>query len=1371
MGNAQSGEEPRREPKRLSKARSTASPAQSAQTARANLTESSSIANQQSSTSTPPSRSLVAEGIPSQTMPDEVKQRRRMSIFRSKSRQRPSLVERRSEPGHVPSEHANASLQQRDSRAGSVDHEALGKSHGLHHVIRPTARPARHSLSYLPFSKQSSRLSLVVEVKTPEPDLDVRARWPNYTGETDEPYTRHLSAPPTQRTNSDASANFPIRRRSLLTPGIATRGNSAEDVSQRSSFTQHSSSPIYEDTQPISNTELFFDLQVAQAMSSDDRVQQFYNKRRKSALSPPEDLASLHEPERVQSRTVTPSDLDYRHLGSYKLGSLRITNGTASPPLSVHELDCTDTKAATSAMKGDHIPEIKSAVYGQYDPNASKHAEFGWEMEDDDQLASVNDYHDIPTERELVWFHRSADSMEGESHRADSHGEEFKELAAVTSRSEDQSLRLLEHDPVSSYKFNPQSPTRASELAQEYMSEIASSPFSFDDSPPPSPNFQATSKHTALEDHLFDDEAESNISLSFQPQGMIGEREAQGSDDNRPDASDARERERRQSPKVLVKKEPANGDSLYSSKISHLSSNHISTDAKALDLPMVPDRLIAPTLPKISYSRNSYGMAPTPKIPPRSHSRTRSEGGQVPQPGEIYMQDLHEMPVPAHLFQPPQAQMAMSHRSQGDALLQTHPSKTPAVPMDFLSALNPGQSNVMSSTYDETTNEPWEAAEADPHLQTKPTLLRPNRRPSVPIPRDSTSSLPLSTVNSDASTSSSKRRLRKKDQRDSYSPHLVTVQCCREIESEHIPVVSSEAFAKLEERLKTLPPLTHTYRDVHRTHAKEQLTTVFPLASAGNSTEDMSRFERYEGPLLTASANEEIGHEVPGESISRDTLLPSTPFQSTDQRPYARGWNRSSKRLVKGFDMPREHQSQRQSEPHITDFGTVAESLRGSPYDITLNTTNRRRSDSPSSTVAGDMNDDRGKLQRMDSFSASQFARERSQRRRSRSRRQSYDNKLNFDDRGGIPGRSPRPWSMVEDIPPLPKFPPDDIKPPSLPKKVKSPPPVSMATRHKAPAVPLQESTRAVLVRASQQQSNPEENTSKTSFEENVELKPQNPEDPWQKQRQLWAERKATASGTLQQNPSRRSIDNARMTAAKPISESTKENGIQQQPCWQSFSSERHHTVEAERPSDVTFSVGPQAIDTQKFVVRLSPENQPSRQSSQGPPQQYRTSPIKQQEFNRNQDVKFRDSSDSLGHHGAPQAMIPQRSFGTLPYVSNTSSAAPYPSPTLRSSSSPPTKVNPYEAIKLNSSLLSTQLPLSSSSTDLGKECLTFDRYNGGLAYGYEPGYGLGGSAGMRNSVSTASRKGIDASLRYGVDFSDIPIMVRLERREGSVEV
>lgn len=67
---------------------------------------------------------------------------------------------------------------------------------------------------------------------------------------------------------------------------------------------------------------------------------------------------------------------------------------------------------------------------------------------------------------------------------------------------------------------------------------------------------------------------------------------------------------------------------------------------------------------------------------------------------------------------------------------------------------------------------------------------------------------------------------------------------------------------------------------------------------------------------------------------------------------------------------------------------------------------------------------------------------------------------------------------------------------------------------------------------------------------------------------------------------------------------------------------------------------------------------------------------------------------------------------------------------------------------------------LQRSSVSAGHVERLAGRFDGGLSFGYEPGFGLGGSAGTRNMRTGASRKSVDVSLGYGIDLSDIPIFV-----------
>ncbi|KAL8909804.1 MAG: hypothetical protein Q9171_004894 [Xanthocarpia ochracea] len=108
----------------------------------------------------------------------------------------------------------------------------------------------------------------------------------------------HVSTPIDEDKHPD-SVKSPIRRRSLYTPGIATR--SPEDILRKPPPPEH-------------------------VRSQADR-DYYYNP----ALPDSSPLARLANLRTSQNGRSTPSELDYGHLGALMLGTLRVTNGTASP--------------------------------------------------------------------------------------------------------------------------------------------------------------------------------------------------------------------------------------------------------------------------------------------------------------------------------------------------------------------------------------------------------------------------------------------------------------------------------------------------------------------------------------------------------------------------------------------------------------------------------------------------------------------------------------------------------------------------------------------------------------------------------------------------------------------------------------------------------------------------------------------------------------------------------------------------------------------------------------------------------------------------------------------------------------------------------
>lgn len=119
----------------------------------------------------------------------------------------------------------------------------------------------------------------------------------------------HPANPPSTtitRASSDVSLYMPVRRQSIIqTPGVATRSDSARDVPPLPNLNfRHSHPPT-----PSLSRQPSFESHRSGVVSMPPRIQ---------------------DPD-TMPRVVTPCEEQYQSIGAFKLGSLRITNGTPSP--------------------------------------------------------------------------------------------------------------------------------------------------------------------------------------------------------------------------------------------------------------------------------------------------------------------------------------------------------------------------------------------------------------------------------------------------------------------------------------------------------------------------------------------------------------------------------------------------------------------------------------------------------------------------------------------------------------------------------------------------------------------------------------------------------------------------------------------------------------------------------------------------------------------------------------------------------------------------------------------------------------------------------------------------------------------------------
>jgi hypothetical protein len=1031
-------------------------------------------------------------------------------------------------------------------------------------VSRPPVRTTRSAQTYFPPASQPARLSLVIEAQSPEPDQQEELKqWGLRHGSFDNG-VQESPIFPIERSNSPDSIPIPIRRRSLLTPGIATRKPSREKIVRKSLPAKPSDSVTGSiESRSASDKRNFRKTLPAQATHSQDQLEQYYYDQSRPTSSL-EEIAAL-ESRRfsdLQPRTVTPSDLDYGHIGAYKLGSLRITNGTVSPAPSGPEPSYFDANVQTQSNvdEDDQIPS---------NPPLKKKEE------------SSEPSGKIYNEWTGTFVNAKQSEVRFECHEVT---DEPPRIVQTMVEIPTFSLGLSEFQPSASPRQSiiVQSPATAYEMAQAYMQEIAASPFSFEESQPPSPQLEPTSKPTEIEDNLFDDEPESAVSLTPQePQQPIMQYSQRSIETQTSFASlvapvvKARSSQqslqkilqgpREHSPKPLEK-----ADSGYSSKTSLRSLRsrrsfteiEPSTDSSKLPTlapvaPAIPNKSPPPTPPKNLYTRysNDKSIAPStvqsgnspdteyaPATPPKDWSSRSSYGlGEVIAPAQTPHQP--EPPQNDDVPQPP--------CRQAPPVPQKQPTSTwigwtgpPPLPIKSIE-----QTQALAKLNPETLSTPE-----------KPTLTRRQSTPLPPYGKTMRPGLKPSTSDTSISTISTiSRRLQK---RGPVAQPGVIVQGFTEIEPARVPPVSREVSEHLEERLKNFPTLTHTYKSVHRTNSKETLATIFSMASAEQQAEEMHALSRFQGMIPNAPSNEDIERSMNIESTrmspphgQRFSLMPKILRRSTERQ----GRRQSLENMRRNRSSSREAEDQ---EIYVADLGAFSASLGSGPYTLTTTplapTSGNRTHESPSATKY-ERNMARGRTIGMDSRSAAQYARERSrsrenERRRSL-RRQSYESKNSSEERLYLP-YDLRSKFATESGPPVPNISHEQTEGYSLPKKTKSPPPVSMKMPRKRMSSPPPKPSRAAPSAPVKIPQLPE-----TGHNYNqAHIENQRQDLVWQNQENQWHHSKQSAQEAL--SNARQSINSTRP--------GNNRHSLEQQRQWSSQPPGKRPSFELTHPSQST---------------------------------------------------------------------------------------------------------------------------------------------------------------------------------------------------------
>lgn len=268
----------------------------------------------------------------------------------------------------------------------------------------------------------------------------------------------------------------------------------------------------------------------------------------------------------------------------------------------------------------------------------------------------------------------------------------------------------------------------------------------------------------------------------------------------------------------------------------------------------------------------------------------------------------------------------------------------------------------------------------------------------------------LSALQADTPLSSPQRKLQKSRRKSqpflTPPPSEITVQTYREIDQQEIPPVPEAVAARLAERLRKFPALEHTYRSLEHTSSRENLSVL--------------------------EEDSVVGIEAARSSAG------SAP--ATNGRPPPPRLNNSVARLATERRKSNGCLMDDPTDP-IADFGTVAESLGASPYDIAMHVSgvtppSRRQSAQvmtgggsyPQPHQIGNLSKRNSMVVGMDEESATAFARQRSRdcgkgRERGMPRPKSYAEFEEMDPPRR--GTMTRPESMIMggSMPPVPALP------------------------------------------------------------------------------------------------------------------------------------------------------------------------------------------------------------------------------------------------------------------------------------------------------------------------------------------------------------
>ena len=769
----------------------------------------------------------------------------------------------------------------------------------------------------------------------------------------------HVSSPIDEEIEPNIITS-PIRRRSLFTPGLATRVPS--DILRKPP-------PL---PQRSTTTEQF--------------DQNYYYNPNHSECSPLSALASLDLANLARfspiPRAPTPSDLAYSHLGGLRLGTLRITNGNASPVPRAHSPTASEPDRSPGTK---HQEDYFTASEGRASDDEDTHSvSIAASACKDDTVHKAGpsiftgkttaalEIVGRPTPASTTW----TGPTDPPSHESEPHLLRHPETSV-----EQHGDNVIVSTPSKVPEVNG-----ATVLAASYIAELPLTPFK--------DYFEPGWVTNEFEDRDYNMGAGSTTS---QPGSSAW-------------TSSRNEPEKGQS---TIGSHDLSLQCGHSSSIGSIPGSGPATDDPSVMIKQSHTAIESIELHSLSLEPNNidsgYGSS--------SYSTTTSMGSVKRKPVADRDRSQPSRSRPISLSSSPHISgpRDMPHRS----------TEKPRPASDILAGIATKKTDVKDD------NMPLKRAST--LLVPKPILLSFHSKSSAGNSAETVTTL-ASTNTSYSAGSSGQRKLQKARPRSLPPPvNRITVQGQRTLLDLNVPPVPIMIAEMHAERLQRFPQLEHTFPSSHHTDLRDNLEEPPPLFVP-------IRFPSPVPSLDQANSSSNRINEIMGKksdkSSRRSPLKRNSTFRS---RSSSRTERRSSQQQLLGqYDVARA----------IADFGDVTESLGGSPYDAARSamwaTPPVERNASLAHPHQMTIATPRAK-NGMSEEQAAELARLRSLDRQSsiptfeRSTSgpssmtvaASFDvphtptriSRRSFHDRGGIPGKLPRPRSMYADIPPIPAMP------------------------------------------------------------------------------------------------------------------------------------------------------------------------------------------------------------------------------------------------------------------------------------------------------------------------------------------------------------